>query len=550
MSLTLYKKKRNFKQTPEPKSKSTKSVSKLSFVIQRHKATRLHYDFRLEMNGVLKSWAVPKGPSMNPNDKRLAIMVEDHPYDYKDFEGIIPEGNYGAGIVEIWDKGFYSDTENSNKKVAEKKLLEELKTGTLKFTLYGKKLKGEFALVKMKNSEDNTWLLLKHKDEFAVDEEYNSDELTPKNSPINKLINKQNSEKLPIAKKRSVKKKSVTTETEKKKVKKYLPGKTYKVPNYIRPMLAKETEMPFNSKDWIYEIKWDGYRAIAEVNGNNVKLYSRNGTSFNNSYPVIVDALSKMKINAVLDGEIVALDKNGLPSFQLLQNYNYDHPLIYYVFDVLYIDKKKISSLPLLERKLQLEKLLKKSDVIKYSDHIHEQGIEFYKLAGKQNIEGIMAKQANSEYVSGIRTSNWLKIKHHKSQEAIIAGFTQPGGSRMYFGSLVLAIKKGNKLKYIGQTGTGFNSKTLKEIYELLKPLIIKKSSFDEETKINIAFTPVKPELVCEVKFTEITKDGKLRHPVFLHLRDDKKAKDVTGIENQIVKIKPEKNKKKEYENT
>lgn len=315
-------------------------------------------------------------------------------------------------------------------------------------------------------------------------------------------------------------------------------------------MLAKETEMPFNSKDWIYEIKWDGYRAIAEINGNNVKLYSRNGTSFNNSYPVIVDALAKMKINAVLDGEIVALDKNGLPSFQLLQNYNYDHPLIYYIFDVLSINKKKISSLPLLKRKQQLEKLLKKSDVIKYSDHIQEKGIEFYKLAGKQNIEGIMAKQADSEYVSGIRTSNWLKIKHHKSQEAIIAGFTQPGGSRMYFGSLVLAIQKGNKLKYIGQTGTGFNSKTLKEIYELLKPLVIKKSSFDEETKINISFTPVKPKLVCEVKFTEITQDGKLRHPVFLHLRDDKKAKDVTGIENQIVKIKPEKNKKKEYENT
>lgn len=217
MSLTLYKKKRDFKQTPEPKSKSTGSVSKLSFVIQRHKATRLHYDFRLEMDGVLKSWAVPKGPSMNPNDKRLAIMVEDHPYDYKDFEGIIPEGNYGAGIVEIWDKGFYSDIENSNKKVAEKKLLEELKVGTLKFTLYGKKLKGEFALVKMKNSEDNTWLLLKHKDEFAVDEEYNSDTLTPKNSPINKLLNKQRVEKLPAAKKMSSKKKSVTIETEKKK---------------------------------------------------------------------------------------------------------------------------------------------------------------------------------------------------------------------------------------------------------------------------------------------------------------------------------------------
>jgi bifunctional non-homologous end joining protein LigD len=309
-------------------------------------------------------------------------------------------------------------------------------------------------------------------------------------------------------------------------------------------MLAKETESPFNKKDWLYEIKWDGYRAIAEIKDDNVKLYSRNGTSFNNSYPIIVDALIKMKINAVIDGEIVALDKNGLPSFQLLQSYNYDSPIIYYVFDVLYINNKKICSLTLLERKQQLKKLLKKSAVIKYSDHIKEKGIELYKLAGKQNIEGIMAKQADSEYFSGIRTANWLKIKHHKSQEAIIVGFTAPKGSRMYFGSLVLAVRKGNKLKYIGQTGTGFNSKTLKEIYELLKPLVTKKSSFEEGTKIDIAFTPIKPELVCEVKYSEITLDGKLRHPVFLHLRQDKKIKDVTGFENQIVKINSEKNKK------
>lgn len=310
-------------------------------------------------------------------------------------------------------------------------------------------------------------------------------------------------------------------------------------------MLAKEIETPFNSKDWVYEIKWDGYRAIAEVDGNGVKLYSRNGNSFNNSYPEIVDALSKMKINAVLDGEIVALNKNGIPSFQLLQNYNYDHPLIYYVFDLLYINKKKIYSLPLLERKNQLKKLLKKSDFIKYSDHIKEKGIEFYKLAGKQNLEGIIAKRADSEYFQGIRTSNWLKVKHHKSQEAIIVGFTSPNGSRLHFGSLVLAIRDGNKLKYIGQTGTGFNSKTLKEVYELLKPLITKKSSSDELEKINISFTAVKPVLVCEVKFTEITHDGKLRHPVFLRLRDDKKPKDVTGIENQIIQINPSKTKKK-----
>lgn len=217
MSLTLYKKKRDFKNTPEPKNKTRASVSKLSFVVQRHKASHLHYDLRLEMHGVLKSWAIPKGPSMNPGDKRLAIMVEDHPYDYKNFEGIIPEGNYGAGIVEIWDEGFYSDIENSDKKTAEKKLLEELNAGSIKFSLYGKKLKGEFALVRMKSRGENTWLLLKHKDNFAVDEEYDSETLTSVNSPINKLIHEQSLEKSRVAKKMSGKKTLAPVAAEKKK---------------------------------------------------------------------------------------------------------------------------------------------------------------------------------------------------------------------------------------------------------------------------------------------------------------------------------------------
>lgn len=290
-------------------------------------------------------------------------------------------------------------------------------------------------------------------------------------------------------------------------------------------MLAKEIQTPFNNKDWLYEIKWDGYRAIAEVEGKNVKLYSRNGNTFNNSYPVIVEALAKMNIDAVLDGEVVVIDKMGVPSFQLLQHYNYDHQLVYYVFDMLYINKKNICQLPLLERKKLLKKLLKKSDFIKYSAHIKEKGIEFYALAGKQNLEGIMAKRMDSGYYPGKRTANWLKIKHHKTQDAIIAGFTAPGGSRQHFGSLVLAVRKENKLTYIGQTGTGFNSTTLKEIKELLKPLGTKKTYISDT--VNISYTPVKPILVCEVKFSEITKEGKLRHPVFLRLRNDKKAKDV-----------------------
>jgi bifunctional non-homologous end joining protein LigD len=261
MALTKYKEKRHFGRTPEPVGHKKKAKDELIFVIQRHKASHLHYDFRLELDGVLKSWAVPKGPSMNPGDKRLAMMVEDHPYDYKDFEGIIPEGNYGAGIVEIWDEGSYTDIDGSDKKEAEKKLRAGLHAGNLKFTLKGKKLKGEFALIKTKGRGENAWLLIKHRDKHAVDEDYNSEELTPKNSPINKWLRENNK---PAKKYRTRVSKEDTMEVEaplKKKVR-ALPAETRKISGYIPAMLAKETDKPFSSKEWIYEIKWDGYRRV------------------------------------------------------------------------------------------------------------------------------------------------------------------------------------------------------------------------------------------------------------------------------------------------
>ncbi|HWP91174.1 MAG TPA: DNA ligase D [Thermodesulfobacteriota bacterium] len=519
MSLRLYNKKRNFQETPEPFGKKRQTVRRLAFVIQRHKASHLHYDFRLEMAGVLKSWAIPKGPSLNPKDKRLAMMTEDHPYNYKDFEGVIPEGNYGAGIVEIWDSGFYSDIDNSEKTAAEKKLKAGLKSGSLKFRLYGKKLKGEFALVRLKGKEDNSWLLIKPDDEYAVHEEYNSEDYTPKDSPINEWLAKNR----PAEK---VGAKSASNGKQKTKAHSSPEGK--KLRNHIPPMLAKETESPFDDQEWIFEIKWDGYRAIAEVDNKNVLLYSRSGNTFNDSYPVIVEALSRLNIHAVLDGEIVVLDENGLPSFQLLQNYNYEYPLIYYVFDLLYVEGKNICSLPLLERKRTLKQLLKKNESVKYSDHIEKSGIDFFDAAGKKGLEGIMAKKKDSLYYSGVRTGNWLKIKHNKAQEAIIAGFTKPRGSRKYFGALVLGVKDGDRLKYIGHTGSGFNTQSLKKISELLEPLIQEESPFDEPVKTNMPATWVKPVLVCEVKYTEITHDGRLRHPIFMRLRDDKNAKEVT----------------------
>lgn len=531
MSLTTYNKKRKFNETPEPAGKKDKVAEKqLLFVIQRHKASRLHYDFRLEMEGVLKSWAVPKGPSMNPGDKRLAMMVEDHPYDYKDFTGIIPEGNYGAGIVEIWDNGTYTDIENSPTKTNEKKLLAGLAAGNLKFTLTGKKLIGEFALVKLKGPEDNSWLLIKHRDEYAVDEAYDSEELAPKNSPINKWLEDKGKAKKKViktAKPAPVKAMKAPEDTAVREPSETVAGR--KITDFIPAMLAKETDAAFDDANWLYEIKWDGYRAIAVVKDGEVELYSRNGNSFISTYPVIVDALKNLKVNAVLDGEIVVLDEEGNPSFQKLQHYaeNTQYPIVYYVFDLLEAGGKKLYDLPLMERKTQLQNLLKADDVIKYSDHVIERGEDFFKAIEEKNLEGVMAKKMDSLYYPGKRTNEWLKIKHHKTEEVIIAGFTAPRGGRKYFGALVLGMMKEGKLTYVGHTGSGFNDQLLKNLSAKLQPLIREASPFNERVKTNMPVTWVEPKYVAELKFTEWTNDGKMRHPIFLRLREDKKVKHV-----------------------
>ena len=303
-------------------------------------------------------------------------------------------------------------------------------------------------------------------------------------------------------------------------------------------MLAKEAEQPFNDKNWLYEIKWDGYRAIAELQNKDVKLYSRNGITFENSYPIIVQELKKIKDNVVLDGEIVVLNDEGHPDFQLLQHYesNTHRPINYCVFDILSVNGYNTCELPLIKRKELLKDVIKKNEVIKYSDHIQEKGIAFFNASTHNNLEGIMAKKADSQYYIGKRTNEWLKIKNHKTQEAIITGYTDPGGSRKYFGALVLGIKDGDKLKYIGHTGSGFNQQSLKEMWDLLQPLKQTKSPFDEKVKTNMPVTWVKPKLVCEIKFTEVTRDGMLRHPIFLHLRNDKPVKEVTMANTKTVK--------------
>lgn len=326
-----------------------------------------------------------------------------------------------------------------------------------------------------------------------------------------------------------------------------------KVPGFIKPMLAKETNASFDDPDWIFEVKWDGFRAIADLRSD-VKLYSRNGNDFSGKYPPIAAALRKLKKGLVLDGEIVVLDDNGLPSFQKLQHYEqYKHlPLLFYVFDLLEKNGRKITDLPLTQRKALLKKLIPKTGSIRYADHVEGNGLDFFRIAVQKDLEGIMAKRASSTYAEGARTTDWLKVKNHKSAEALIVGFTKPTGSRKYFGSLVLAARDGKDLRHLGQAGTGYNDATLTEIFNKLQPLVRAASPFDGKVDVPAGVTWVEPVLICEVKFSEWTKDRKFRHPVFLRLRNDKQVKEIdmkniapitklpkkqaTSVNNKVVK--------------
>jgi bifunctional non-homologous end joining protein LigD len=302
-----------------------------------------------------------------------------------------------------------------------------------------------------------------------------------------------------------------------------------KIEHYVKPMLATAVDKPFSNKDWLFELKLDGYRAIAEIKKGKLLLYSRNGLSLAERYPVIMTALKKIRVGAILDGEIVLLNENGKPDFQRLQSYgeNDKYPLVYYVFDLLSLTGKDLTQFTLVERKLLLKKLLRKTDPVLYSGHIETKGEEFFKAIKKDDLEGIVAKKKDSFYSPGIRTREWLKIKNHKSQEAIIAGFTEPKGSRLHFGSLLLAQYKNKKLIYIGHAGTGFSDNTLSELMKKMKLLITNKSPFDFPVSANGPVTWIKPKLVCEISYTEITNDGIMRHPVYKGLRPEKKSKTI-----------------------
>ncbi len=538
MSLEEYKAKRDFSRTSEPEAKKAKSDGTLVFVIQRHAASRLHYDLRLEMDGVLKSWAIPKGPSLNPNDKRLAVQTEDHPYDYKDFEGSIPTGNYGAGEMEIWDSGNYEAINKKKGKSDDLVLRSELHKGNIKIVLHGNKLQGEFALVKIKNSEDNSWLLIKHKDEFALDY-YDAEEQTAPDSKVTAYLQEKKGNK------KNVKEKTA------QHFRNFAPALAgeKKLKKFIIPMTAKSSEKIVHGKDWAFEIKWDGYRAIADLT-DGVKLYSRNGLDFSNQFRKIANSLISQPHSMIIDGEIVAYDKDGKPNFQLLQQIgqNKNLTIVYQVFDILFLNGHSTKALTYLQRKELLKDALVENEVIKYHDHVLEDGKEFFRLVEEMGLEGMMAKKTESTYSTGIRSSEWLKIKTQQTDEVIICGYTEPKGSRKYFGSLILGKYTDGKLVFAGHIGTGFSDKLLKELYETMQPFITKKPPFEEIPKTNGKPTWLKPELVAEIKFSEITADSIYRHPVFLHLRNDKTVKDLNSKTEKtaVKKIEKEESRKSE----
>ncbi|RZJ66287.1 MAG: DNA ligase D [Flavobacterium sp.] len=562
MALEKYKEIRNASLTPEPfGGKGDKDV--LRFVIQKHAASHLHYDFRLEMEGVLKSWAVPKGPSTDTDIKRLAMMVEDHPYDYRNFEGIIPKGQYGGGTVIVWDEGTYEPIESdaTTKKEQDKQLLHGLHSGKIKFRLKGKKLKGEFALIKAHGRGENGWLLMKLEDKYASIDDITKkgksvisgktlDQVAAdfeKSEPSSKLVSRQRKIKEAVKHdEEPTKELLLQADALLKK------GKPSKIPNQIKPMLATLANEPFDDPAWTYEVKWDGYRAIAYINNQNAELSSRNNKSFTEKYYPIVNAMKQWTINAILDGELLVIGKDGKANFSALQNWRSeaDGDLVYYAFDLLWYEGKEITGLPLLERQAILKEILPTNDDrIRLSKVFTANGLDFFEAAKKMGLEGIMAKRSDSVYSPDSRSKAWLKIKANQRQEVVIGGFTKNEGSAKTFSSLLLGVYEEGKLKYVGKVGTGFNAKTQKEMMEKFKPLVIKTNPFLTEPDINkpSRFNPnppratatwLKPELICEVSFTEVTSDGVFRHPSFEGMRTDKKAKDVvmeTATETQEI---------------
>jgi bifunctional non-homologous end joining protein LigD len=556
MALEEYVRKRKFEKTPEPapqtKAGKTAAGAAPRFYVQRHDATRLHYDFRLEIGGVLVSWAVPKGPSLEPLSKFLAAKVEDHPLEYGEFEGNIPAGNYGAGSVMLWDRGTWE-------LLGDAPVEEQLARGDLKFRLHGEKLKGEFALVLMKNrGKGNEWLLIKKRDADAVPgwdiEQYAWSVLSGRTQqeiaqglPARKTKQKTAGDPQREWKSRPAKHPSKTA------VKSAPPGKkktaldpaSFKgalkaaMPTAIAPMKAALAETPPRGDEWLFEVKWDGVRAICFIEQEALRLVSRTGHSCEKQYPelsVVPHYIAASQ--AILDGEIAALDEKGAAHFELIQpriaqsdanavsHMARSHPVVYFAFDLLYLNGYDLRQVALIERKQLLESILTPTAVLRYSEHFPGAGDAMLQAARETGIEGLMAKRAGSRYEPR-RSSEWIKIKIVQRQEFVICGFT--AGERDHFGALVLGLYDNGKLVWAGNVGTGFDQKALAFLRQKLDPLATPHAPFahlPKDPKVGKDVTWVKPELVAEVKFANWTGEGRLRAPVYLGLRPDVNPRD------------------------
>jgi bifunctional non-homologous end joining protein LigD len=521
-SLDTYQKKRNFGQTPEPSGRKERAPAqkrgkKLRFVVQMHRATRLHYDFRLEADGVLASWAVPKGPTLVAGDRRLAMHVEDHPLDYRDFEGNIPPGQYGAGSVIVWDRGTYALAEGDDP-------ADEIANGKIKFLLDGKKLRGEFTLVKIKpreNESGDPWLLIKDRDEH-VDPDYDPAE-HPESVKSGKTLADVAHD--PRARTWQSKPSARRASAPRRPSRKRDP-----IPHPKALMLATLVSEPFDDPDWLFEIKWDGYRALCTIEEKKFSLVSRNGLDMLNRFPDL-EALARAfaSLPVVVDGEIVSLDSKGRSSFQRIQE-SQKRPsgLVYAAFDLLYADGTDLRSKPLEERKALLERLIRDDSVVLYSKHVVGKGKALYENARKKDLEGIIGKKRDATYQER-RSRDWVKIKTGFEQEFVVGGWTEPKGSRKGFGALLLGVRRREALQFVGSVGTGFSAKVLQQLYVRLRAGERKTSPFANEVDANSKIHWTSPELVVEVRFAEWTRDGYLRQPAYLGLRPDKSPDDVVA---------------------
>lgn len=535
-ALAAYKKKRNFAVTPEPADGGAPGVQALQFVIQKHWASRLHYDLRLEIDGTMKSWAVPKGPSFDPTEKRMAVQVEDHPIAYNSFEGQIPAKQYGAGRVIIWDRGFWEPLGDA---------AQGYRTGKLKFVLHGHKLQGHWTLVRMHGRGDERqppWLLIKERDgleraaaEFSVVDELPDSvaTLAPLPPPaLGKDVRKADDEPTPVKARRAPR-----TQTK-------VPRSA--LPPALSPQLATLVEgPPVDAQAWSWELKFDGYRLMVRVEDGQVRLFTRNGNDWTAKMPHIAQAVASLPLTSGwIDGEVLMPDAQGLPDFQALQN-AFDgaatHGLVLYVFDLPFVDGQDLRNLPLVERRERLARIVEASstDRIRFSEAFDAVATDLISSACQLGFEGVIGKRKDSVYVSR-RSTDWIKLKCTHRQEFVIGGYTDPQGSRTGFGSLLLGVHEPDgSLRYAGNVGTGFSQTLLTELHGQLQKRKVAKSPFANPQAVDKKAHWVRPELMAEVSFAEWTQEGRIRHAVFKGLRSDKPPTDIRQETPQTMKTQP-----------